>query len=452
MRCSDHAARITGDTLIHPRTYLILGLTALLALALWPVLGSGVRTHAVRPVAAAVLPDYSYRNATIAFYEKRIRRDPVDQISARLLAQQYMQRYRETGDIGDIERSMVQARRSIALQPGNNWSGYEILASGETALHQFAAALRDEEYAHADRGDDTNAVAQMASLQMELGHYDRAKLLLAPAIRLHPGDPGLLAVDARYKELTGNIADARASLDRATVTMDSVIDNSAQARAWFHFRAGEMAFTSGATGEAEQDERDALVIFPNFAQADNALARFCWASKDWDCALTAATKGADIVPLPETLGYKADAQRALGNAAGAKQTDDVIYAIERIGNAYHVSDRLLAVYYSEHGIRTGDALAIARREIGLRGDELYAQDTLAWAAAQDGHWDEARAAARRAVRFDTQDPRMQYHAGMIALHFADRKEAKLRFEHALALNAQFHPVYADDARRQLAVL
>jgi len=193
-------------------------------------------------------------------------------------------------------------------------------------------------------------------------------------------------------------------------------------------------------------------MFPNFAQAYNSLARFCWASHDWKCALEAATKGANIVPLPETLGYKADAQRALGDAEGAAQTDSLIFAIERIGNAYHVSDRLLAIYYSEHGIRLDDALKIARREVTVRGDEIYAQDTLAWAAAADNHWNEAQSAIKKAVRYDTEDPRIQFHAGMIALHFADKEGARKHLQRAIDLNSQFHPVYADEARAALAKL
>ncbi|MDP9018546.1 MAG: hypothetical protein M3N19_09515 [Candidatus Eremiobacteraeota bacterium] len=437
---------------MHSRTLALLAVTILLAILAWPVLGSGVRVHAARPTPAAVLPDYLYRDKTVSFYEMRVRRDPADQISARLLAGQYMQRFRESGDIDDVKRSMLQARRSIALQPANNITAYEILASAEMALHQFKAALRDEQRAHLGRPDDTNAIAQIASVEMELGHYQAAHRILVPAVQKNASDSGLLAVLARYDELTSNMSDARPLIDRASVIDDSIIDNSAQGRAWFHYRRGELAFAVGASDEAKQDERDALGIFPKFAQAYNALARFCWATKDWHCAQDAATKGAAIVPLPETLGYKADAQTALGDSAGARETQDLIVAIERIGNAYRVSDRLLAVYYAEHGMRLDSALQIARRETRLRGDEIYAQDTLAWAAAMDGHWLEARAAMRKAVRYDTEDARLQYHAGIVALHFGDHAEAKLRLNRALSLNPQFHPKYADDARRELARL
>lgn len=435
---------------INLRAIALLALTALIALVAWPIFGSGSHATAARPTPVPVLPDYQYRNATIAFYEKRVRRDKEDQISARLLAGQYMQRYREQGDIDDIRRAIVQARRALQLQPQNSSTTDDVLASANTALHRFTTALKYEQAAMYNPSD-WNGAAQAASIQMELGKYEDAQRILN---RIHKFDPKptIDAVQARYDELTGNLTEARSLIDRGAVQMDSVIDNSAQGRAWFHYRAGELAFSGGDVDVAKQDERDALGMFPNFAQAYNSLARFCWATHDWNCSLDAATKGANIVPLPETLGYKADAQRATGDAAGAAQTDSLIFAIERIGNAYRVSDRLLAIYYSEHGIRLEDALKIARREVKVRGDEIYAQDTLAWAAAMDRHWDEARIAMNKAIRYDTEDPRIQFHAGIIALHFGDEKGARKHLKRAIDLNPQFHPLYADEARAELAKL
>ena len=141
-------------------------MSALAALIAWPFVGSASHVISSRPTPVAVLPDYIYRDKTIGFYERRVQEDSGDQISARMLAQQYMQRYREAGDIDDVKRSIKQAKRSLLLQPGNNWSSYEILASGETALHLFRKALKNEERARADRPDDPNAQAQIASLEM----------------------------------------------------------------------------------------------------------------------------------------------------------------------------------------------------------------------------------------------------------------------------------------------
>ncbi len=230
-----------------------------------------------------------------------------------------MQRYRESLDVGDILRALHQGKRALRLQPQNNSGALEVIASAYYALHDFQSAYAYEAAAHVERPDDSNAPAQMALLQMEMGHYGAALHDVGAAQRIRD-DPGVWAARARYDELTGKLAQARALMAAAAQRSDEVIDNSAQSRAWYHYRLGEMAFSSGDPAQAQAQERTAIAQFPNFAMAYRALARFCWAAKDWNCALDAADKGAEIVPDPETLGYKSDAQHALGDLSGARQT------------------------------------------------------------------------------------------------------------------------------------
>ncbi len=367
------------------RSRIIIAAIALAAIAAWPVLGM----HAARAshaYVAPVLPDYLYRDKTIAFYEQRVREDRRDQISATLLAAQYMQRYRESLDVGDILRAQSQAKRSLILQPQNSGATDGVMASAYYALHDFSHALAYERAAQAEEPRDSNAPAQIALLDMEIGRYAQALPALAHAQSIR-SDAGVWAAYSRYDELTGKLTQARALMERASQSADSNADNSAESRAWYHFRLGEMAFSQGDVTQAEQQERAAISQFPGFELAYRALARFCWGAKDWRCALQAATSGANILPEPETLGYEADAQKALGDAAGAAQTQALIFAVERIGNAYRINDRLLSVYYSEHGVRLDDSLRIAQREVARRGNEIYAQDTLAWAAAMDASLD-----------------------------------------------------------------
>jgi tetratricopeptide (TPR) repeat protein len=433
---------------VRNRGSLIIAAIALGAIAAWPffVARSARASHAY---VAPVLPDYIYRDKTISFYERRVREDPQDQISAKLLAGQYMQRYREALDVGDILRGIAQAKRSLKLQPQNNWGADEVVASGYYAIHDFDRAYAYEQAAHREEPDDSNAPAQMALLDMERGRYAQALTYIDVARRIKD-DAGVWAAQARYDELTGNLAKARTLMARAAQSADEVSDNSAESRAWYHYRLGQMAFSSGHIDEALAQERLAVTQFPNFEMGYRALARFCWGIKNWNCALDAAKKGAAIIPEPETLGYEADAQAALGDKAAAAQTQALIFAVERIGNAYRINDRLLSVYYSEHGIRLDDSLQIARREALKRGPEVHAQDTLAWAAAIDGHWNEAYRAAQLAMRMHTQDPRMLFHAGMIELHFGHTAAARADLQEALNLNPHWDPFYADEAQSTLA--
>jgi tetratricopeptide (TPR) repeat protein len=440
---------------VRARAALIVLAVAGCMLAAWPAYienQADAARAAALPTPAPVLRDYEERGKLVAFWEGAVREGHRnDMFSPRQLAAQYLARYREAGDIDDVIRARAMAQRSLAIMP-RNVAALSEMAAIELTLHHFRPALRDVDALLQYDAADADFLAQRAGLQMELGDYAGAETSLR---RIVPADRSGIAAEtvrARYDELTGHLAAARSTLDDAMRHMDALMDEPAQARAWYHVRAGEMAFAAGDVSAALSDERDALDIFPTDNLAFKDLAKFELAMHDDRAALAAATAGARVTPFAETLGYEADAQAALGDPRAAAATRDVIFAIERIGNAYHVNDRLLAVYYADHGLRPADALAIARREAAVRGDEIYAQDTLAWAAAMDGRWDEARRASMAALRFDTEDPLLQFHAGIIALHAGERDEAKRRLRRALALNPHFHPRYASDAQRILTLL
>ena len=431
-----------------------IALLALIAIALWP--GYVHRsTDAARasalPTMAPVTPDYEQRDRLVTFWEEAMaQRLGHDMLSPRELAEQYLQRYRERGDVGDVLRAEHAAEMSLRALPRGNLAAEVELASVLLTLHRFHDALavtRDVE--RWDSGDDTMYVRE-ATLDLEIGDYTRARTKL-DAVRESDRNDGWRVVESRYLELTGHLAQARELLAVATAYQNAVFDAPAQQRAWYFFREGEMAFEAGDNDGAVADETQALAVFPSYADALRIRARIECSLHRWDACLQDATASANEVPYPETLGYEADAERALGQLDAAAQTADLIVTVEKVGNAQHISDRLLAIYYSEHRTRTADAYAIARRELTAR-DDIFTEDTLAWAAAMDGRWGEARVAIRKALRLGTENALLQYHAGAIALHFGDRAEAARRFQAALALNPSFHPFYADDARAQLAKL
>ena len=427
---------------------------ALGAIAAWPFFVTRSVDEAQAsslPTMAPVVADYERRDWEIHVWEGAAgRHHHGDMLSPARLAGEYLQRYRERGDIDDVLRAERAAKMSVQAQ-AHYLPGVMTLSATYLTLHRFYDALDGVATAeHVDPGDPAIEI-QEAGLDLEVGRYARAEHLLAKASGGKTEDIALETVRSRYLEETGHLTEARALLHRASSLQNSAFDAPAQTRAWFFLREGEMAFEAGDNDAALADEREALAVFPVYADAGRDLARFECALHDWKACLDAARRSADLVPYPETLGYEADAQRALGDSAGAAETEDLIRTVERIGNTQHISDRLLAVYYSDHGTNLGDAYRIAKRELRAR-DDIYTEDTLAWAAAMDGRWSEARAAIRKALVFGTEDARLQYHAGVIALHFGERAEAKRRFERALALNPHFHPVYADEARAALARL
>lgn len=436
----------------------IIAAVALGAIAVWPAYVRN-NTDAVRaaalPTAAPVAADYLTRDRVIAFWEKAsAEHHRGDMMTPGKLSAEYLQRFRERGDIGDVTRALHQAQLSLAAQPYGNAAAENDLGSALLSLHRFKDALAVTRHTERfDPGDPVLSVRE-ASVDLELGRYAAAKKLIdyLDGHRSKDDDAsGLDTLMTRYDELTGHLARARERFTKTTADANAQYSSGAQARAWYWFRSGELAFEAGDNDTAIADERQSLTVFPNYSEANRMLARFTCAMHRWQECLTAAQASAAVVPYPEVLGNEADAQRALGQTTQAAQTDDLIHTVERIGNTEHISDRLLAIYYSEHHENLDDAYRIAKRELAVR-DDIFTDDTLAWSAAMDGHWNEARTRIARATQYGTENALLDYHAGMIALHFGDKVEAKRRLAQAIALNPHFHPFYADDARARLAVL
>jgi tetratricopeptide (TPR) repeat protein len=423
---------------------------AITAGAAWPWFASH-RAQASGPAPAPIATDYRQRDEIIAFEEGALRRDPADQITQRMLGSEYLQRFRETGDLNDVSRALAVATRSLRFQPQGNVQALDVIASSDLSLHRFAAALTAQRQALAAAPFDDSARAQVASILMELGRYDSARSVLAhPAQR--DSNPTWMSILARYDELSGNLTGARVQMAQATTIVDRMLSISAYTRSWYHFRDAQLAFEAGDAATAGTDFDEALRCYPSNAMALLYQAKLYRARRDWARALISAQRSAQLYPLPQALGYVVDAQRALGDANGARRTDALIRAEQRLFNAQGINDRLLAMYYAEHREHLSDALTEARSDIAKRGDEIYADDTMAWVLAAMQRWSEARGYAERAVRRGTADPEILYHAGVIAWHTGHGAQARRRLRAALALDAQFHPFYADDARRILTLI
>ena len=124
-------------------------------------------------------------------------------------------------------------------------------------------------------------------------------------------------------------------------------------------------------------------------------------------------------------------------------------AIDRLYKANGVNtDLQMALYFADHGLRLEDALNQAFAEYERRGS-IQAADVLAWALYKSGRYEEAGEYSQEALRLDTQDALLLFHAGMIANELGDGEQAHAYLERALAINPHFSILYQDEARTTL---
>ncbi len=363
------------------------------------------------PASATLMTEGEIRERDIAFYERRATEDTASASDRSQLAGLYLQRARTSGSFADYERAEKVARRSLALRTAHNGQTFALLASALLARHDFVGALHVAERADSLEPDNTNHIALIGEIQLELGDYEAAARRFA-SLHFDSDQFTVAARVARWRELTGHSDAARRLLRTAIGRVDGRDDLPKEQVAWFHYRLGELELRTGSIDSAEAAFRRGLDIFPDDYRILGGLARLESVRQHWARAIDYGNQAVAIQLDPATLGTISDAYRALGDTAGAAQYARAMTAsaLEQPGPIH----RAWGLFILDHGTAR-DAervLGKTREELRSRHD-VYGYDLLAWALHREGRDTEARVAMAKALAQHTEDPQLVRHAKAI---------------------------------------
>jgi tetratricopeptide (TPR) repeat protein len=387
----------------------------------------------------------------IRFLEDRVKRDPDDFIALNKLTGYYLSRLRETGNSAWLDLAARAARNSLKAIPAErNPGGLSLLAQVEIAGHDFASA-RDhaEQLAQLDSRKGYPYLLLGDSL-MELGDYEAARSAFREMEKRGSADVAAKTRLARMAALMGDNARAeRLYIDALNLAVESV-PPSRETIAWVRWQLGETAFSAGDYDRAEKHYRDSLVTFPYYYRALAGLGRALAAKGDMNGAIEHYERAVRILPDPAFVAALGDLYQLAGRAKDAEAQYALCEQTARISAAGgRLYNRQLALYYADHDLKSGDAYQLAKSEYERRRD-IYGADALAWTALKAGKIDEARQAAREALRLGAQDAKLFYHAGMIARAAGDRATAQDYLQRALKLNPRFDPRQSQVAKQAMA--
>jgi tetratricopeptide (TPR) repeat protein len=386
----------------------------------------------------------------IRFHQSRVAADPDDPLGYNRLAAALVQKARESGDVTYYGLAEQSVRRSLELVPRgvSAASASTTLTVIHLARHDFGAALRSAQRAIDLGTPDPAPHALAGDAFVELGDYAEAR-------RAYSRLDGIIG--ARYPHaslaylrfLHGDIDGAIDLMRRAVATLKGAGD---EPRAWTEVQLGDLLFHRGRLAEADAAYRSALSTYAGYHRALAGLGRVRAAQGRDARAVDLYQRALAVIPLPEYAVALGDLYTRLGRAEDARKQYALVEYIGRL-NALNrvIHNRELALFYADHGMKTAEAVDLARRELEVRHD-VYTYDVLAWALYKSGRLSEARDAAREAMRLGTKDARVLFHAGMIHQALGDATQARRYLAQALALNRHFHVLHADIAARALGDL
>jgi tetratricopeptide (TPR) repeat protein len=315
------------------------------------------------------------------------------------------------------------------------------------ALHDFRGALLWAERAQAINPLRPDILGIMTDAHVELGEYEQAVAVLQEMIDMRP-DLNSYSRTAYLRELYGDVDGAIEAMRMAA----EVGWPGDEPTLWTTVQLGNLYFNRGDLAAAEQSYQAALSQSPDYVYALAGMARVWAAQGRVEDAIARYRQVLTRIPLPEFAIPLGELLEATGDRQGAQEQYELVELIQTLNESAGMNvDLEMALFNSDHSADKAAALAQAEAAYGER-QTIYAADVMAWALYHNGRADEARPYMDEALRLNTQDARLYYHAGMIALAQGNKEDAHQFLARALEINPYFSPFYAAEAEATLATL
>lgn len=397
---------------------------------------------------------------TIRFFEWKVSQDPDDFFNYDRLGTAYIQKARETGDVTYYNLAQKALEKSLDLESTHPEAApaKEHLAAVYYANHRFGEALALAEQAIELNPSDSTPYALIGDARSEMGEYGEAWAAYRHLQNSKGPQSALNGVqyleqsrESAHSLLTG---DTKAAIDQMRRAVDISVEShmARETIAWSYFTLGEEYFQAGDLTNAQVAYNDALKTYPDYHRALAGSAKVCSAEGRLDEAIGLYRKAIGIIPLPVYAAALGDTYTKAGQTVEARKQYDLVEYIGRL-NSFNriVYNRELSAFYADHAIHLEEALELARKEFEVRHD-IYTWDNLAWSLYRNNRPREAADAMKEALRLDTKDALLFFHAGMIYQRLGDNDKAREYLHRAIALNPQFHLLLADVARATLEKL
>ena len=406
--------------------------------------------------SCAAIPGKTETDQIIRFFQAKVAQDPDDYMNFNRLGSAYVQKARESGDLTYYDLAAKSFTKSLELESTQEEAAVALVELGTVFFseHRFAEALTQAQKALIHSPGMITAHVMAGDAYLEIGEYKFAETAYA-----HLNDAAVKVGNARkYLQATrmagldwiqGRPSSAVAQMQSAVEVVDG-IHLPAENVAWTHFMLGEQLFQVGALNTAEKEMQSALRIYPGYHRALAGLGKIRAARRRFSEAITCYADALAVIPLPSYAASLGDLYLRTGKPKEAEKNYTLVEYIGRLGTLNRVVfNRELAMFYADHDREMATALQLAQKELESRHD-VYTWDAIAWALTKNGRLREADEAMQKALRLDTQDSLLFFHAGYIQRQLGKNERAYDYLQRALKINPEFHVLYADQARRILA--
>lgn len=394
------------------------------------------------PSTQATLAPQTKLDKEILSYQQKIAADPKDTKTLLLLANDYMQKLRETADPSYYTKIDSLTAQAEKLEPQN---GDVYFIEGAVALsrHHFIDALALGQKAVNLNPSNAIYYGVIADAQTELGKNDEAVKTLQTMVDMKP-DYSAFSRIAYARELHGDISGAEQAIKMAVDAGSTFAEN----QAWGYNELGKL-YEREDLKKAQEQFNLALQIVPRYAPALEQQAKIAFVRGDSQKALTLLNQAIDVVPLVQYYIDLGEVYAREGNQEKAAQQYELAkigFQKTQQGNAN--TDMENSLFLSEHDLDLKQALSLAQASFMVRGS-IFGADALAWANYKNNNLTDALKYAKAALRLGEFDPGIVFHMAQIQEAAGNLAEARRLYQKVIELNPDFSILYSGIAEDKL---
>jgi tetratricopeptide (TPR) repeat protein len=282
----------------------------------------------------------------------------------------------------------------------------------------------------------------LGDVLMEQGRLSEAITAYQDMVNLRPDLQSYTRI-AHVLWLKGNLEGA---IEVIALAVTGASPREPEPGAWAYTRMGIYSLQAGQLEVAERSATFALECVDHYPPALLLRGRIFLTLGKWAEGLESLRQAATLNPLPEYQWLLADALREAAKPADAEEVE------QKLISAGAANDpRTFSLFLATRRQRLQESLRLALDELKTRED-VFTMDALAWALRANGQAAKALEYSQRSLAEGTQDARLFYHAGCIAMDSGRNAEATSLFSRADAIKQMLFPSERTDLTQQFAAL
>jgi tetratricopeptide (TPR) repeat protein len=363
------------------------------------------------------------------------------------VGQALMQAQRDTQDTRFFDEAIIVYDYALHLAPQQSVALIG-LAAAYGGKHEFARSIEYAQRAISLDPAQVEAYGIWGDALVERGEYEAALEHYQTMMNLRP-DLSSWSRGAHLLWQMGKKTAALSLMERALRAGGPHAENTD----WCRVQLAHMHFQQGAVVVAKAALAPALRENGGLPSAWTMAGRIALSEENYPQARIYFLRANAKQPQPLALALLGDMAALENDHTTAKMyygQVKAVYELEENQNASHSGEHShlgLAKFLADHD----DSLIVALRlaEQVKLSPHVSAADTVAWVFYKNGLIPQAVEAMKRALRYESTEPEVHYHAGLIALSAGDILAAQRHLQQSLALNPAFHPLHALEAQKAL---